>query len=71
MNIDEKLSPTFCKMVDDLVLYANWADNELAEAIKWLDEIAVRENVSFYNKVYDVLYKNDINKKAKEWLNTK
>ena len=64
-------SPTFCKMVDDLVLYAINSDKELHEGIKWLDDVARKENKSLYQKVYEVLYKHDIKEKAENWRSSK
>jgi len=61
---------SFNKQVDDLVDFSQY-DPELADGIKWLDELAQKEGVSFYDKVYDVLLRADANSKAKKWLNQK
>lgn len=58
----------FTKMVDELVLISEH-DPELAENIKWLDGQGIKKGMSFYDMVFDVLYKRDINQKAKQWLN--
>jgi len=60
----------FMKMVDDLVEFAEY-DPDLADGIKWLDEQAKKKGVSFYDIVFEILYKHDINMKAKDWLNTR
>ncbi len=60
----------FTKMVDDLVEFSQY-DNELADGIKWLDEQAQKKGISFYDMVFEVLYKHDINSKAKQWLNSR
>lgn len=60
----------FMKMVDDLVEFSQY-DPDLADGIKWLDEESRRQGVSFYDMVFEVLYKHDINSKAKEWLNSR
>jgi hypothetical protein len=60
----------FTKMVDELVEFSEY-DPELADGIKWLDEQAQKKGVSFYDMVFEVLYKHDINSKAKNWLNNK
>jgi len=57
-------------MVDDLVEFSEY-DPALKEGIKWLDSMAIKKGVSFYDMVYQVLYKHDVNQKAKEWLNSK
>lgn len=62
--------PFFKKMVDELVEYAEF-DAELKDGIKWLDEQAQKKGVSFYDIVFEVLYKHDVNTKAREWLNDK
>ena len=63
-------SQFFCKMVDELVEFSEF-DPELADGIKWLDDQAQKKGVSFYDMVFEVLYKHDINSKAKNWLNNK
>jgi len=60
----------FERMVDELVDFSQY-DPELADGIKWLDGEAQRKGVSFYVMVYDVMYKHDVNVKAKEWLRSK
>ena len=42
-------------------------DEELKEGIKWLDGEARRKNISFYDMVFEVLYKHDMAERAKEW----
>ncbi len=60
----------FKRMVDDLVEFSQH-DPELADGIKWLDGQAQKRGISFYDMVFEVLYRHDINSKAKEWLNSK
>ena len=60
----------FKKMVDDLVEFSHY-DPELADGIKWLDRIAQKRGVSFYDIVFEILYKNDITTKAQEWMNSR
>ena len=57
----------FNRMVDDLVEFSQH-DPELADGIKWLDGQAQKKGISFYDMVFEVLYRHDINSKAKEWL---
>ena len=60
----------FTKMVDELVEFSEH-DPELSDGLKWLDGEAQKKGLSFYDMVYDVLYKHDVNSKAKEWLNSR
>ena len=62
-------SQAFKLMVDDVVQFSKY-DPELADGIKWLDGLAQKEGVSFYDKVYEVLYKHDAREKAKDWMKT-
>ena len=58
----------FTKMVDELIEFSEY-DPELSDGLKWLDGEAQKKGVSFYDMVYQVLYRHDVNSKAKEWLN--
>ena len=60
----------FTKMVDELVEFSEH-DPELSDGLKWLEREAQRKGLSFYDMVYQVLYKHDVNSKAKEWLNSR
>ena len=60
----------FNKMVDELVEFSEY-DPELSDGIKWLDAQAQKKGLNFYDMVFEVLYKHDINSKAKEWINSK
>ena len=60
----------FTKMVDELVEFSEH-DPELSDGLKWLDEQAQKKGLSFYDMVYQVLYKHDVNSKAREWLNSR
>ncbi len=60
----------FSKMVDELVEFSEY-DPELADGIKWLDDQAQKKGITFYDMVFEVLYKHDVNSKAKEWLSTR
>lgn len=60
----------FTKMVDELVEFSQY-DPELADGIKWLDSQAQKKGISFYDMVFEVLYKHDIDSKAKKWLNSR
>ena len=57
-------------MVDELVEFSEH-DPELSDGLKWLDGAAQKKGLSFYDMVYQVLYKHDVNSKAKEWLNSR
>lgn len=60
----------FTKMVDELVQFSD-SDPELAEGIKWLDSQAQKKGISFYEMVFQVLYKHDVSSKAKQWLDSR
>jgi len=60
----------FTKMVDELVEFSEHGP-ELSDGLKWLDGEAQKKGLSFYDMVYQVLYKHDVNSKAKEWLNSR
>ena len=60
----------FKKIVDELVDFSEF-DPELADGIKWLDAQAQKKGITFYDMVFEVLYTNDINSKAKDWLRTR
>lgn len=60
----------FSRMVDELVEFSEY-DPELADGIKWLDVQAQKKGITFYDMVFEVLYKHDVNSKAKEWLGTR
>ena len=60
----------FTRMVDELVVFSEH-DAELSDGIRWLDNQAQKKGLSFYDMVFEVLYKHDVNSKAKEWLNSR
>ena len=60
----------FSKMVDELVEFSEY-DPELADGIKWLDHQAQKKGITFYDMVFEVLYKHDVNSKAKDWISTR
>ena len=60
----------FTRMVDELVEFSEH-DAELSDGIKCLDSQAQKKGLSFYDMVFEVLYKHDVNSKAKEWLNSR
>lgn len=60
----------FTKMVDELVEFGEY-DIELKDDIKWLDKKAQQHGISFYDEVFNLLYKFDVNQKAKDWLRTR
>ena len=60
----------FSRMVDELVNFSE-SDPELADGIRWLDDQAQKKGISFYDMVFEVLYKHDVDSKAKDWLSTR
>ena len=57
----------FSKMVDELVEFSQY-DPELADGVRWLDGQANKKGITFYDAVFEVLYKHDVNQKASDWL---
>lgn len=60
----------FTNMVDELVEFSEY-DPELAEGLKWIDGEAHKRGLTFYEMVFHVLHRYDIDIKAKEWLSTR
>ena len=60
----------FTRMVDELVEFAEH-DPELKDGFQWLDSEAQKKGISFYDMVYQVLYRHDVNSKARDWLSGK
>ena len=60
----------FTNMVVELVEFSEH-DPELSDGIKWLDGQAQKKGLSFYDMVFEILYKHDVNSKAKDWLNSR
>ena len=57
-------------MVDDLIDFAD-NDPELKDGIRGVDKQANEKGISFYDMVYEILYKHETRSKAKEWLDNK
>ena len=60
----------FIKMIDNLVDFADH-DPELKDGLVYVDKQAQEKGVSFYDMVYQILYKHDLAAKAKEWVDNK
>lgn len=60
----------FNAMIDELVAFSEF-DKELKDGIRWVDEQAKKKGISFYDAVFDILYKHDVNQKAVDWLRTR
>ena len=65
IKLDEKI------MYDHLTSNSKIEDELVEKRIKWLDEQAQKKGITFYDMVFEVLYKHDVNSKAKEWLSTR
>ena len=57
----------FTSMVDELVEFSEY-DPELAEGLKWIDGEAQKRGITFYEMVFDVLHRYDVDARAKNWL---
>ncbi len=62
---------TFEQRVDSLVDFAIKHDPELLESIRWLDGLAQDKGKSFYDMVYEVVHRKDVQDKAKDWMESK
>lgn len=60
----------FTQMVDELVELSEY-DPELADGIRWLDEQARTKGITFYDMVFEVLYRHDVSSKAQDWIRTR
>ncbi len=57
----------FTNMVDELVEFSEY-DQELAAGLKWIDGEAQKRGITFYEMVFHVLHRHDIDTRAKDWL---
>lgn len=55
----------FTKMVDELVKFSEY-DPELKENIRWSDEQAKKKGISFYDQVFETLYKHKVYSRVKD-----
>ncbi|KFM14283.1 hypothetical protein AAA799O18_00669 [Marine Group I thaumarchaeote SCGC AAA799-O18] len=60
----------FRNMIDELVETSD-NDPELLDGLRWLDMQAQKKGLTFYDMVFEVLYKHDVDSKAKDWLNSR
>ena len=56
----------FENMCDELVMFCDY-DPELKEGLRWIDEEARKRGISFYEVVFLVLHKYDVDLKARKW----
>jgi len=63
MNSEEKARATIDKVVE-----LSDSDPELKDGIRYIDEQARKKGISFYDMMYEVFYKHEINQKAKKWV---
>ena len=57
----------FTNMVDELVEFSEY-DPELAEGLKWIDGEAQKRGLDFYEMVFIVLHRYDVDQKADEFV---
>lgn len=60
----------FEDVVDGLVESSS-DDPELASALRWLDSEARRRGITFYDMVFEVLYRQDTCVRAGRWMNAR
>lgn len=58
-------------VIDCMVLWASDNDESIDYAVKWIDEQAQTKGVSFYEMVEMLEDYNDVEAKAKKWLEEK
>ena len=66
----ECANDAFATVVDELVSYAEH-DAELAEGIRWLDMQAQSRGITFYDMVFEVLYRYDVDERVRSWIDTR
>ena len=59
-------SQAFNDMVDNLINMAQH-DPELLDKLQWLDRLSIKECVSFYQKVYELIGKKSADDRTKKW----
>ena len=60
----------FEDVVDGLVESSS-DDPELASALRWLDSEARRRGITFYDMVFEALYRRDTCVRAGRWMNAR
>lgn len=68
MNNMAESQKFFSRMVDELVELSEY-DSELAHGIKWIDAQAQKRGITFYDMVFEILYKHN-NKQSNQWFST-
>lgn len=64
-------APVVFEAVVDELVESSADDPELASALRWLDSEAQRRGVTFYDMVFEVLYRRDICMRAGRWMNAR
>lgn len=64
------MTPFFMQMIDELVEISE-TDPELKAGLQWIDMESRKRGITFYDMVYEVLYRYDVDSKAKEWMTNK
>ena len=73
-NVDLKTAneQEFTIMCDDLVMYASEGEDlDLQAGIRWVDEQASKNGLSFYEMALVVLRKHIAETRARDWVKTK
>jgi len=74
MNSIEELSKKdreyFMKMVDESVMESDM-DKELKEGFNYLDELAYKQKISFYDLILQIYEKHELEERIKEWRKEK
>lgn len=64
-------NPFFMSCMDDLILERWDKDAELRDGIRWVEDEAARQGVSFYEMAFQIIEKYLAERSAKRWLRSK
>ena len=63
LNIEQRTF--FCKMVDESVMEAD-TDPELKECFNFLDELCIKQDITFYEVIFDIYELSELKKRIDE-----
>ena len=69
--MEGQISQKFKNLVDEMVLTEMQKDQELEDAIIWIDKEAAKLGLDFYQTVDNILKKAEAIKKARDWMESK
>lgn len=69
-DLTEDQQKHFCLMVDECVLGSE-GDRELREGFKFMDELALKKGITFYDLLLQLYEKNEIAMRIEQWKEEK